>query len=1118
MKYRTPAFVAGCAGLALSMSTLAQQADPQGQVDAGPAIAQPTVSPMKDTGRRGVVPHLPGIREAFADPDLTFVAANSDLVIDATLVHKRTFIPEGMRTLMTEYTFQTNEWFKGGRGVQLMTFMEAGGEDPQRPGGMTTCRSHRLEIDGRYILFARTDAAHLPFNRVLQVAANGVLTDESGRIVTGVSGGILQVRSTAEGRSLSYFPGARHHVPAPERELQPLPIATMGEVIPVDPVPVNNDPMPLAEFLRLLRPAGAQAPAGIPMGLPLEDPTDHRRCGFLTGSMNYRYLMPDNNNWSWTQAAMVDWNQIVTSGGNSTWVFGNIVTGNPPMPIRNELPVANNNRNNCGVPSNAQMSAGGYSTWTSLGANGVCYRWYDSSCGRIRETDVFANPSIGANELQFRKTMVHELGHALGLDHEDRYVAIMVSGTWRVPPNYSSNDYLRGDDIIGGRASMTAGNSNTSGSWVLNNAWRDMLTVSQSHPNWGSAGDVGTHMTRLSTYSANGGQSVQLQRMFIENRGPQSFPSTLTLRVYLSTNNIISTADTQVASMTWPSYGAFGFSNNFNISFTVPTTIPTGNYYVGWILSTPDSELETANNTGILMGAASAGFAELTLAVNNTPAVPGNNTCTNAINVSSGGSFNGTTVGATNTASATCGSSASSPDVWYSFTAPCTGTLQLDTCGTQANTGFDTVLAVYSSCGGTQLACNDDHGGAGGGSCGLRDSFISLPVTAGTNYRIRVAGFNNTTGAFTLRVNMAEPANNACANAIQVGNGSTPFATCGATTDGPNEPGACNFFSYTQIGNDVWYRYTATCTGIVTIDLCNANYDTKMAVYGASCPTGSGQLIACNDDSCGLRSEISFAAVQGQSYRIRIGGYNGARGSGTMNISCSPLSWTSMPLPPFNNTFSDATRTRGLWFQAPTGMTITGLRVPDEANHGLQNVEVVRLPNDPPVFPANLGTGNFTSLGRYIARPSAAIIPADIVVNPGDYIGILGACGDATVMHNSYANVSTFNTTIFGQATTLRPFGMQYNLVTNPADEVWTTTTVPIARIQVYYSAPPSTCYANCDGSTTAPILNVADFSCFLSKFAAGDPYANCDGSTTPPVLNVADFSCFLGKFAAGCP
>jgi hypothetical protein len=64
----------------------------------------------------------------------------------------------------------------------------------------------------------------------------------------------------------------------------------------------------------------------------------------------------------------------------------------------------------------------------------------------------------------------------------------------------------------------------------------------------------------------------------------------------------------------------------------------------------------------------------------------------------------------------------------------------------------------------------------------------------------------------------------------------------------------------------------------------------------------------------------------------------------------------------------------------------------------------------------------------------------------------------------------------------------------------------------------PGGCYANCDHSTTQPVLNVADFTCFLTKFAAGNAYANCDGSTVEPVLNVADFTCFLTKFAAGCP
>lgn len=61
-------------------------------------------------------------------------------------------------------------------------------------------------------------------------------------------------------------------------------------------------------------------------------------------------------------------------------------------------------------------------------------------------------------------------------------------------------------------------------------------------------------------------------------------------------------------------------------------------------------------------------------------------------------------------------------------------------------------------------------------------------------------------------------------------------------------------------------------------------------------------------------------------------------------------------------------------------------------------------------------------------------------------------------------------------------------------------------------------CYANCDGSTSPPVLSAPDFACFLQRFSAGSPYANCDGSIAPPVLNVADFACFLERFASGCP
>jgi hypothetical protein len=69
-------------------------------------------------------------------------------------------------------------------------------------------------------------------------------------------------------------------------------------------------------------------------------------------------------------------------------------------------------------------------------------------------------------------------------------------------------------------------------------------------------------------------------------------------------------------------------------------------------------------------------------------------------------------------------------------------------------------------------------------------------------------------------------------------------------------------------------------------------------------------------------------------------------------------------------------------------------------------------------------------------------------------------------------------------------------------------------------------CYANCDASTQAPVVNTADFTCFLQQYSAGvtlatgqqqGHYANCDASTVFPQVNTADFTCFLQKYAAGC-
>ena len=123
------------------------------------------------------------------------------------------------------------------------------------------------------------------------------------------------------------------------------------------------------------------------------------------------------------------------------------------------------------------------------------------------------------------------------------------------------------------------------------------------------------------------------------------------------------------------------------------------------------------------------------------------------------------------------------------------------------------------------------------------------------------------------------PPNDLCVNATTVANGATFFATMNATTDGPDEPGACTNTGYSNIGSDVWYRWTnGSNAGPATVSTCGSGFDTKIAVYNNACPVASNTTLACNDDSasCGansLQSSLFFSAAANTTYLIRIGGY-----------------------------------------------------------------------------------------------------------------------------------------------------------------------------------------------------------------------------------------------------
>ncbi len=160
-------------------------------------------------------------------------------------------------------------------------------------------------------------------------------------------------------------------------------------------------------------------------------------------------------------------------------------------------------------------------------------------------------------------------------------------------------------------------------------------------------------------------------------------------------------------------------------------------------------------------------------------------------------------------------------------------------------------------------------------------------------------------------------------------------------------------------------------------------------------------------------------------------------------LACAGLAGAQMPLPAFTNTYSNAGHTRGFYFQAPVGFTITGLKVPDETNHGLQNVAVYKLAGQP--------TGSQTGgLQLYMGGiASNQVIPANISFQANDWVGILGACGDSSMMHNSYGT-GPFQSSVLGQPTTITRFITQTNIVQTQGAGAYSPSGGSVARVEVY--------------------------------------------------------------------
>lgn len=235
--------------------------------------------------------------------------------------------------------------------------------------------------------------------------------------------------------------------------------------------------------------------------------------------------------------------------------------------------------------------------------------------------------------------------------------------------------------------------------------------------------------------------------------------------------------------------------------------------------------------------------------------------------------------------------------VWYRFTPPCTGTIDINTTGSN----YDTVLAVFrGTCRSPiAVACNDDFGG------GLQSQLTGVGVAAGLTYYIKVSGYGSASGTLDFNFVYDAPAvsNDSCTNPRVIPSTSTAYSDgpycISAATVSVCEVGETCETTNAGISHSVWYGFTPRYSGRVSINTNGSSYDTVLSVWDGcaqiilnpnntiTCITGLVNQLACNNDGgTGNASAISgLKLLRGESHRIKVSANGSTNEGGSLDFN-----------------------------------------------------------------------------------------------------------------------------------------------------------------------------------------------------------------------------------------
>ncbi|MGC8829233.1 MAG: S8 family serine peptidase [Verrucomicrobiia bacterium] len=265
----------------------------------------------------------------------------------------------------------------------------------------------------------------------------------------------------------------------------------------------------------------------------------------------------------------------------------------------------------------------------------------------------------------------------------------------------------------------------------------------------------------------------------------------------------------------------------------------------------------------------------------------------------------------------------SGSSVWYSWTAPFTGNVSMDTSGSD----FDTILAVYTGnniIDLVEIVSNDDV------ASGEYSSKVQFYATQGIIYQIAIAGYESACGKYYLTINKITGGgtvpNDMFTNAITISQLNSPLfgSNIGATKENgePNHAGNSG-------GASVWYKWTAPSNSIIVISTEGSDFDTLLAVYTGSTLQNLVAVASNDDDYYGSGfSKVTFNAISNQTYYIAIDGYaySGGADQGIIKIIIQPTT------PPINDNFENRTVLSGIIVQT-TGSNLGATAQASEPYH-----------------------------------------------------------------------------------------------------------------------------------------------------------------------------------------